>query len=92
MLPKEPIDCVTLRRRNGCMLSINAVDTPDLSFHFDGTHIWAKSFEEQVQLKLPNDEVNGDVQRMLREDPKSVFVVEVDPFGHDAATHDIVVA
>jgi hypothetical protein len=91
MLPKEPIDCVSLRRRNACRLSINAVNTASLSFEFDGVDVWAKSFNDVVKLQMPNEEVAADVRRMLASDPKSVFVVEVDPFGNDALTHDIVV-
>ncbi len=87
--PTDPIDCVTLRRSNGCMLSINAIDVPELVFRLEGDRIFAVSQGRTTSLKMPNREVETDVLRMLRADPKSVYLVEIDACGDVVLTHDI---
>lgn len=91
MLSTQPIDCVTLRRRDGCLLSINAVDVSEIEFRFDGIEIRAHSAGMSAPLRMPNESVADDIRRMLSADPKSVYVVELDDLGNAACQHGIVV-
>lgn len=89
MLPTDPIDCATLRRRNGCALYINAINVPDLDFYFDGVDVLARSQNKYVRLRIPDGSDKSDIMKRLREDLESVTIVEVDPFGNDACYHSI---